>query len=111
MQRAPVDDPVIDLRQTDGVEEETIRRRLVIRGRVQGVGFRVACRQEAEWHGVAGWIQNLADGSVEVIAEGGADVVPRLVDWCRNGPRHAQVTSVDITAEAPRGEIGFRIAR
>jgi len=89
--------------------EETIRRRVLISGRVQGVGFRWSCRRMAEGQGVAGWCRNLPDGRVEAVFEGGAAAVERAVTWCRGGPPSALVTAVDVTPETPRGEQGFRL--
>jgi acylphosphatase len=77
-----------------------IARRLVIRGRVQGVGFRQATLWAAEECGVAGWVRNRRDGTVEVFVQGEADAVARAVEWCRRGPPAAHVTAVDV-AEAP----------
>ncbi len=97
--------------QTGAVDVVTIRRRLVIQGRVQGVGFRVSCREKAEWHGVSGWVRNLPGGIVVVVAEGEPEAVDPFVEWCQNGSRHADVTSVDTSDEEPEGESGFRIVR
>ncbi len=68
--------------------------RAVVEGRVQGVGFRWFVRQEARRLGVAGWVRNLADGSVELTAAGEATAVRRLLDHVRVGPDSAHVTGV-----------------
>jgi acylphosphatase len=68
--------------------------RVVVEGRVQGVGFRWFVRQEARRLGVAGWVRNLADGSVELTVSGEESAVRRLVDHVRVGPDSASVTSV-----------------
>jgi acylphosphatase len=86
-----------------------IRRRLIVSGRVQGVGFRYSCRRMAEAQGVSGWARNLPDGRVEVCFEGAPDAVERLVAWCRQGPSHADVGDVEVVQEEPRGEQGFRL--
>ncbi len=86
-----------------------VRRQVVVRGRVQGVGFRWSCAHEAEQLGVSGWVRNRVDGSVEVVAEGPADAVDRLVDWCRTGPTGAIVRGLEIDEQALRGETWFRI--
>lgn len=86
----------------------TVRRRLVVRGRVQGVFFRDACRREAERLGVAGWARNLDDGSVEVVAEGDATAVAALEQWCHDGPPRALVTEVDGRDGPAEGMTGFR---
>jgi len=87
---------------------DTVRRRLLVDGRVQGVFFRESCRREAERAGVAGWARNLDDGRVEVVVEGAPAAVEQVVAWCRRGPRQAVVTAVHVTEEAPEGVAGFR---
>ena len=86
-----------------------VRRRIVVRGRVQGVFFRDTTRRRAESLGVAGWAANRADGTVEVVAEGEPDAVERLVDFLREGPRRADVDDVDVSEEEPEGLSGFDI--
>ena len=68
--------------------------RVVVTGRVQGVGFRWFVRQEARRLGVAGWVRNLPDGSVELAAGGAAPAVQRLLDHVRVGPDASQVEAV-----------------
>ena len=68
-----------------------------VRGRVQGVAFRASTRYEAARLGLAGWVRNMPDGSVELEAQGPPDVVASLLAWCQHGPSLAQVTSVDVT--------------
>jgi acylphosphatase len=80
-----------------------IARRLVVRGRVQGVGFRQAAAWAAEECGVAGWVRNRLDGTVEVFVQGEAGAVACAVDWCRRGPPAARVAAVEV-AEAPLAE-------
>ena len=86
-----------------------VRRRIVVRGRVQGVFFRDTTRRRAESLGVAGWATNRADGTVEVVAEGEPDAVERLVDFLREGPRRADVDDVDVSEEQPEGLSGFDV--
>ena len=88
---------------------EPVRSRVVVHGHVQGVFFRDGCRGEANSRGVAGWISNRPDGAVEAVFEGDAGAVRALVDWCRHGPRGADVSSLDETSEEPEGLTGFRI--
>jgi acylphosphatase len=86
------------------------RVRAVVRGDVQGVGFRAATAQEARRAGVAGWVRNLRDGSVEVDAEGTAEAVDALIKWLRRGPSLARVTAVEIDdSPPPAGQEGFTI--
>jgi acylphosphatase len=78
--------------------------RIVVEGRVQGVGFRWFVRQEARRLGVAGWVRNLPDGSVELTVTGEQSAVGRLIEHVRVGPESATVTSVrseDVQPQAP----------
>ncbi|MGZ4257799.1 MAG: acylphosphatase [Gaiellaceae bacterium] len=85
------------------------RVHVLVRGRVQGVFFRAEARGRAESLGVAGWVRNLPDGSVEAVFEGEAARVESMVDWCRRGPAGAEVEAVDVEHEEPAGETGFRV--
>ncbi len=88
----------------------TIARRLVIRGRVQGVGFRYAAVEAAEREGVAGWVRNLRDGGVEALVQGDEAAVERMIAWCRHGPRGARVSDVEShDATVSDGFAGFTI--
>lgn len=87
-----------------------IRRRVVVSGRVQGVFFRDSVQRRARQRGVAGWVRNRSDGSVEAVFEGEAADVDDLIEFCRAGPRGANVESVDVVPEEPRGEHGFTVA-
>lgn len=69
-------------------------------GRVQGVGYRASCARQADLLGLFGHARNLDDGRVEVVASGPAEAVEALVDWCRAGPRGAEVTEL---TELPGG--------
>lgn len=84
------------------MRHERVTRRLVARGRVQGVWFREAMRIEAERLGVAGWVRNRLDGSVEAVVHGTAAQVEAIVHWARHGPRDAEVKSLDV--EQAEGE-------
>ena len=87
------------------------RARLKVAGHVQGVGFRYSTVLEAEARRVRGWVRNLPDGRVEVVAEGPRSAVDGLIAWCHKGPRHAQVYDVDVVWETPGHEpLGFRAA-
>lgn len=88
---------------------ELVRRRVVVRGRVQGVWFRGATREQASRRGVAGFVRNQGDGSVEAVFEGPPDAVQALLDFVREGPRHAEVQDVEVREEAPAGAQGFEI--
>ena len=86
-----------------------VRRRVVVHGRVQGVFFRDSCERMARSAGVAGWVRNRSDGAVEAVFEGEPDPVESMVAWSRQGPRRAEVTDVEVIAEDPQGESGFRV--
>ena len=88
---------------------ERVARRVVVSGRVQGVFFRDSCREEAQSAGVDGWVRNTAEGAVEAWFEGPATAVERMVEWCRSGPRRADVDGVKAHEEDPTGQEGFRI--
>lgn len=70
---------------------------LVIHGRVQGVFFRDSMRREAQRCGVAGWVRNRGDGTVEAMVQGGADAVESMLDWARHGSSQARVDRVEVT--------------
>ncbi len=86
-----------------------IRRRVVVRGRVQGVFFRETTRWNAEREGVAGWVRNQPDGSVEAVFEGEPAAVERLVELTREGPKLAEVSEVEVTEEEPESLEGFSV--
>ena len=88
---------------------ETVRIRVVVQGRVQGVWFRESTRRMAEQLGVAGWVRNLPSGDVEAVFEGSSEAVASAVAWCRSGPERAVVTSLQEVDEKPEGLGGFSI--
>jgi acylphosphatase len=73
-----------------------IARRIVIGGRVQGVGFRYAFADEARVRGLGGWVRNRRDGRVEALISGPAPAVEAMIAWARVGPPAARVASVDV---------------
>ncbi|CAM3455168.1 acylphosphatase [Occultella aeris] len=87
----------------------TIARRFVVRGRVQGVGFRYRCVRAATTAGVTGWVRNRTDGSVEAHVEGSPDAVEQVLTWARTGPEHARVDSVEVGEVAPAGHRDFTV--
>ena len=88
---------------------DTIRKRVVVHGNVQGVFFRDTARRQASSRGVAGWVSNRPDGAVEAVFEGESDAVESLVDFCRSGPRGADVERDEEHDEEPEGLSGFDV--
>ena len=83
-----------------------VARRFRVSGRVQGVGFRYFTQEAAMHEGLTGWVRNLADGTVEVMAEGDAEAVERFARRLARGPSLARVDRVDIDDETPSGARG-----
>ena len=82
------------------------RRRVLARisGRVQGVGFRFFARETANEFGITGYVRNLPDGSLEVVAEGEEDVLKEFLEMLRDGPRSARVTDIQVSWGPPSDE-------
>jgi acylphosphatase len=87
----------------------TVRRRVLVSGRVQGVWFRESCRREAEAKALTGWVRNCPDGKVEAVFEGESAAVEALVGWCSIGPTRARVVRVEVVDELPVGTVGFAV--
>ncbi len=86
-----------------------IRRRAIVHGRVQGVFFRDTMRRMAQSRGVAGWVTNRPDGTVEAVFEGEPEDVESMLTFSREGPRGATVERVEVIEEEPEGLSGFAI--
>ena len=84
-----------------------VRRRIIVHGRVQGVGFRFSLARTAESRDVAGWAGNRADGTVEAVFEGEPEAVESLVRFSEQGPRGAKVDRVEVFEEEPEGLTRF----
>lgn len=80
------------------------RVHIYVSGRVQGVFYRSNTRRKALELGITGWVRNLPDGRVEIVAEGEREKLERLIEWCRRGPPLARVDDLEIAWEEPRGE-------
>lgn len=80
------------------------RRHLLVSGRVQGVAYRAATVRIAVPLGLTGWVRNLPDGRVEILAEGDDIFLERLEAWARKGPLQAKVATVEVQEEPATGE-------
>jgi acylphosphatase len=90
--------------------EEILQLRTVqlrITGRVQGVGFREALREQAVRLGIAGWVRNRADGSVEALAQGSEQALAALLAWARRGPPAARVEGVASALPEARYDVNY----
>ena len=90
---------------------ETICRHLLISGRVQGVGFRMSTLHQANRLGVHGWVRNLPDDRVEVLAWGDRSTMDQFIAWCRRGPLHARVDNVDVSDGTPDPKLNGFVVR
>jgi len=83
-----------------------------VAGRVQGVWYRASAARKASELGLTGWVRNLPDGRVELVAEGNAETVDALLSWCRRGPPLARVAGLDVREMAVTGEfVEFAVLR
>jgi len=85
------------------------RRRVIVHGRVQGVGFRYTIARAAASRGLGGWVRNRPDGTVEAVFEGEREAVDALVRMCEEGPRGAAVERAEIVEEEPEGLARFDV--
>lgn len=90
-------------------DHDRIRRVVRVRGRVQGVGFRMDAAAAARRLGVHGTVRNLLDGTVEAAVEGPPAAIEAMIDHLRSGPGSARVDGIDVRREPPRGLEGFRV--
>ena len=82
---------------------------MIVQGRVQGVFFRASTQKVAQGLGLAGWVKNCHDGSVEIHAEGEPGKLDEFVEWCRQGPELASVSNIDLNRVASEGHGSFNI--
>ncbi len=82
------------------------RVHLIVSGRVQGVYYRQSSKECADGLGLAGWVRNRQNGTVEAVVEGEPDAVAKFIAWCHEGPPHARVDSVDSTDGDPVALLG-----
>lgn len=101
-------------RRTAGAGAVMRAVRLMVRGRVQGVGFRYFVERTAARFGLAGWVRNRIDGAVEAVAVGEAAAVEAMIEACRRGPSAARVDSLDVLeateADLAPGRAGARFS-
>ena len=88
-----------------------VYKRIIIRGRVQGVYFRASAKEKASALGLGGEVRNLEDDSVEVLVAGNEHSVEQLIAWCRIGPPSARVEEVVVSDIEPKEFDGFRVVR
>lgn len=86
----------------DSSPEQDVAILALVRGRVQGVGFRYEARSVARALGLCGWITNLPDGGVETYAQGPLSAIAKYREWLSHGPPGASVSSVDVTERSPQ---------
>jgi acylphosphatase len=91
------------------VPADTVSRRVVVHGRVQGVFFRDSTHERALSLGVGGWVRNRSDGAVEAVFEGSPGDVQAMVDFCSHGPSSADVEDVDVTEQDPEDLHSFEV--
>jgi acylphosphatase len=84
---------------------------LLIQGKVQGVFYRASAKDVAEQLKLTGWIRNTAEGEVETMISGDEDRIKEFIEWCKKGPKQAEVTKVIITEKEDENFDSFRIAR
>jgi len=85
--------------------------RLIIKGKVQGVFFRTTAKDVADRLGIKGWVRNLPDRNVEIIATASDELLTQLIEWCKQGPPRAIVDEVIIEVTEAELVKGFRIIR
>jgi acylphosphatase len=93
---------------------QSVQRRvhIIVSGRVQGVGYRASALEKARSLGLGGWVRNLAEGSVEICAEGDTLSMVAFIEWCGRGPRFARVDELKVIDETPKGNFtGFDVLR
>jgi acylphosphatase len=90
----------------------TKRVHIWVSGLVQGVFYRASARDKAVGLGLTGWVRNLPDGRVEILAEGEPQRIAEFLDWCRSGPPQARVEDCRVIEEKPLGDFGeFQVRR
>ena len=83
--------------------------RVLISGRVQGVGYRYSTRKKAETLGIVGWVRNLPNGQVEALIAGNSTQIDQMIAWFHDGPPAAKVAAVETEEQTPQQHEGFEI--
>jgi acylphosphatase len=86
-------------------------KHLIIYGQVQGVFYRATAKEVADQIGIAGWVKNTEDGSVEIMASGTEEELNKFIEWCKQGPRKAVVDKVKVLNTGDHAFNGFKIIR
>jgi acylphosphatase len=94
-----------------GAQAETACWRVLVSGRVQGVGFRWYAVEQARALGLQGWVRNLPDGRVEAWVQGQPPAVESMLAWLAKGPRHARVDALERHPEPPGAYVDFSVQR
>jgi acylphosphatase len=84
---------------------------LLIKGKVQGVFYRASAKDVAEQLSINGWIRNTREGNVEAMVSGDEDRVKEFIEWCKKGPRRAEVTKVMVTEKEDERFESFKIVK
>lgn len=84
---------------------------LVIKGKVQGVFYRASAKDVADEIGIVGWVKNTEEGNVEIMAGGSKEQIEKLIEWCKKGPRRANVTDVLVTEVEEQSLKTFEVLR
>ena len=93
------------------MEKNTATVQLTVKGKVQGVFYRVSAKKAADRLGITGWVKNMATGEVEIVASGPQEALDGFVRWCKEGPPGARVTEVVVLPCEPKSFPGFTIER
>jgi acylphosphatase len=90
-------------------DDERVRARVHVSGKVQGVAYRANTEEAATDRGLDGWVRNLDDGRVEAVFEGDRETVEGMIEWCHTGSPRAEVRDVEVAWEEPRNRNGFHV--
>lgn len=84
---------------------------IIIKGRVQGVYYRVSAKEAAGKLGITGWVKNTPDGNVEALAQGSDEAIDKFIDWCKQGPQRAIVKEVVVSNAENEALNSFEVLR